>query len=111
LPWPRGHAGGTIVRRPPAECELARGIFNYHACPAEGNVLDFVHRMETRDGTAVSFRQAGLLLAEICGLELTGTPAPKGARKPQDGPSPHGLHEEPRKRAPGRSRRPGEGHR
>jgi hypothetical protein len=43
-------------------------------------VLDFVHRMETRDGTKASLRQVGILLAEICGLELPAeTPARKGA--------------------------------
>jgi hypothetical protein len=50
-------------------------------------VLDFVHRMETKDGTKASLRQVGILIAGICGLELpVETPARKGARKPQDGP-------------------------
>jgi hypothetical protein len=35
-------------------------------------VLDFVHRMESKDGTTVSLRQAGLTLASICGLSVDG---------------------------------------
>ena len=99
-------------RDPSCSVNLAKGVFNCHACHHAGNVLDFVHRMETRDGTKASLRQVGILIAEICGIELSGTPAPKGARKPQDGSSPHGLQRRPvhpRKRAPGRSWRPGEG--
>lgn len=76
-------------RDPSCSVNLAKGVFHCHACHHAGNVLDFVHRMETRDGTKASLRQVGLLIAKICGLELANeTPAPKGARKPQDGPSP-----------------------
>ena len=84
-------------RDPSCSVNLAKGVFNCHACHHAGNVLDFVHRMETRDGTKASLRQVGLLIAGICGLELPAeTPPRKGARKPQDGPSPHGPHEEAR---------------
>ena len=102
-------------RDPSCSVNLAKGVFNCHACHHAGNVLDFVHRMETKDGAKASLRQVGLLIAEICGLELASeTPAPKGARKPQDGPSPAARAEgpvHPQRSAPGRSRRPGEGHR
>src|SRR4051812_14437308 len=72
---------------PSCSVNLTKDVFNCHACHAAGNVLDFVHRMETRDGMAVSLRQVGHLLADICGIQLAGaTPARKSARKPQDGP-------------------------
>jgi DNA primase len=73
---------------PSCSVNLVKGVFNCHACHHAGNVLDFVHRMETKDGTKASLRQVGLLIAQICGIELNESPAPKGARKPQDGPSP-----------------------
>jgi DNA primase len=83
-------------RDPSCSVNLAKGVFNCHACHHAGNVLDFVHRMETKDGAKASLRQVGLLIAEICGLELANeTPAPKGARKPQDGPSPAARAEGP----------------
>ena len=71
---------------PSCSVNLGKGVFNCHACHHAGNVLDFVHRMETRDGTKASLRQVGILIAGICGIELVGTPAPEGARMPQDGP-------------------------
>jgi DNA primase len=51
---------------------LESGLFHCFGggCEASGNVLEFVHRMETRDGATVSLRQAGLKLAEICGIDL-----------------------------------------
>ena len=54
--------------RPSCSVNLAKGLWHCFACHASGNVLDFVHRMETREGETVSLRQAGLHLAEICGL-------------------------------------------
>jgi hypothetical protein len=36
-------------------------------------VLDFVHRMETKDGATVSLRQAGLTLASISGFGVDGS--------------------------------------
>lgn len=62
-------------------------IFNCFGCGVSGNVLEFVHRMETRDGTLVSIRKAGIRLAEVCGIELGETGARRGARKPKDGPA------------------------
>jgi DNA primase len=52
---------------PSCSVNLGKGIFNCHACHTAGNVLDFVHWMETKDGTTRSLRQVGLLIAEICG--------------------------------------------
>ena len=40
---------------------------------AKGNVLEFVHRMETKDGATVSLREAGLTLASICGIAVEGS--------------------------------------
>jgi DNA primase len=64
-------------------------------CGAEGNVLDFVHRMEVRDGAPVTIRQAALALAKICGIAIEATGSRKGARKPKDGPRPHEAQEGP----------------
>jgi DNA primase len=44
-------------------------------------VLDFVHRMETKDGTTVSLRQAGLTLASICGVSVNGSERPQETRR------------------------------
>ena len=55
-------------------------------CGVEGNVLDFVHRMEVRGGDVVSIRQAAITLAGICGIPLEATGKPKGARKAKGGP-------------------------
>src|SRR3954452_19440933 len=58
--------------RPSCSVNLERRIFHCHAgsCGAKGNVLEFVHHMETRDGAIVSLREAAVKLAGICGLEL-----------------------------------------
>src|SRR3954470_7168903 len=58
--------------RPSCSVNLERGIFHCHAggCGVSGNVLEFVHRMETRDGATVSLRQAAVKLAGICGIAL-----------------------------------------
>ena len=55
---------------PSCSVNLAKRVFHCFGCPAKGNVLEFVHRMENRDGQAVTLRRAGILLAEICGIEL-----------------------------------------
>ena len=55
-------------------------------CGVEGNVLDFVHRMEVRGGDIVTIRQAAITLAGICGIPLEATGKPKGARKAKGGP-------------------------
>ena len=72
--------------RPSCSVNLDKGLFHCHAggCGASGNVLDFVHRMENRDGEAVSLRAAGLRLAGICGIELDdGPPRPHEGRRPR----------------------------
>src|SRR5436309_9743938 len=58
--------------RPSCSVNLERRIFHCHAgsCGVSGNVLEFVHRMETKDGEIVSLREAAVKLAGICGLEL-----------------------------------------
>ena len=58
--------------RPSCSVNLERGIFHCHAgsCGVSGNVLEFVHRMETKDGATVTLREAAVKLADICGIEL-----------------------------------------
>src|SRR3954468_24890780 len=58
--------------RPSCSVNLERGIFHCHAgsCGVSGNMLEFVHRMETKDGATVSLRAAAVKLAGICGIEL-----------------------------------------
>ncbi len=66
-----------------ASCSVNLGKRVYHCfgCQAAGNVLEFVHRMENRDGEAVSLRRAGILLADLSGIELTRG---NGAQGPQE---------------------------
>ena len=68
--------------KPSCSVNVADRVWHCFGCEAKGNVLDFVHRMEARDGAAVSIREAGLTLAEICGL----TGVQSGARKAKGGP-------------------------
>src|SRR5919199_3117786 len=79
--------------RPSCSVNLERGIFHCHAgsCGVSGNVLEFVHRMETRDGQTVSLREAAVKLAGICGIEL-------------DRDSDHGMRREGRREPSGRGR-------
>src|SRR4051812_41090688 len=58
--------------RPSCSVNLKRRIFHCHAgsCGISGNALEFVHRMETRDGQIVTLREAAMKLADICGIEL-----------------------------------------
>src|SRR5215208_5190203 len=56
--------------RPSCSVNLAKRLFHCFSCQAKGNVLDFVHRMETRDGATVSLRQAGMRLAEMSGVNV-----------------------------------------
>src|SRR3954454_7932955 len=77
--------------RPSCSVNLERGIFHCHAgsCGAKGNVLEFVHRMETRDGQTVTLREAAVKLAGICAIELDrasdrGRPS-EGRRRPSAG--------------------------
>src|SRR3712207_4775163 len=53
--------------RPSCSVNLEKGLFHCFAggCGAKGSALDFVRRMETLYGVAVSLRQAGLRLAQI----------------------------------------------
>lgn len=71
--------------RPSCSVSLARRVFHCFGCGAAGNVLEFVHRMETRDGAAVSLRIAALELAAICGLEAGGGKTPETRRKARRG--------------------------
>lgn len=69
--------------RPSCSVNLGKGLFHCFGagCDARGNVLDFVHRMEARDGAAVTIREAGLRLATICGIEIGGGKAPTMRQK------------------------------
>src|SRR5918912_4069083 len=86
-----GHGEQAKVRcpfhdddRPSCSVNLERGIFHCHAgsCGASGNVLEFVHRMETKDGATVSLREAAVKLAGICGIELDRDRPREGRRAP-----------------------------
>jgi DNA primase len=70
--------------RPSCSVNLGKGLWHCFGCGNSGNVLDFVHRMETKDGATVSLRQAGLRLAAICGLNLgdqNGSPRRQEGRR------------------------------
>jgi DNA primase len=58
--------------RPSCSVNFEKGLWQCFAGCGAGNVLEFVHRMETRDGEVVSLRQAGIKLATICGIALAG---------------------------------------
>jgi hypothetical protein len=57
---------------PSCSVNLAKRLFHCFACRAAGNVLEFVHEMENRNGEAVTLRQAGVTLAGICGERPAG---------------------------------------
>ena len=57
---------------PSRSVNLATRVFNCFSCHHAGNVLDFVHRMETLDGTPVSLRHSALKIAELSGIDLPG---------------------------------------
>ena len=65
---------------PSCSVNFERRVYHCFGCQAAGNVLEFVHEMENRDGEAVTLRRAGLLLAEISGIEL---PCGNGAQGPK----------------------------
>ena len=68
---------------PSCSVNFAKRAFHCFACPAKGNVLEFVHQMENRNGQGVTLRRAGILLAEISGIDLSrgnGAQRPKEAR-------------------------------
>ena len=60
-------------QRPSCSVNLVKGLWHCFAGCGAGNVLDFVHRMETRDGATVSLRLAAVRLAEISGVNLGPT--------------------------------------
>src|SRR3954452_15551324 len=70
--------------RPSCSVNLERRIFHCHAgsCGVSGNVLEFVHRMETKDGEIVSLKEAAVKLAGICSIELDQG---SGRGKPNEG--------------------------
>ena len=72
--------------RPSCSVNLERRVFKCHAgsCGLSGSALEFVHRMEARDGQTVSLREAAVKLASICGIELgrgDGGGRPSGGRR------------------------------
>ncbi len=77
--------------RPSCSVNLEKKLFHCFACDQRGNVLDFVHRMEAihaTDGATVSLRQAGLKLAEICGVaSAAATAMQRGAKMREGGPA------------------------
>lgn len=69
--------------RPSCSVNFSKRVFHCFSCGAAGNVLDFVHRMENRDGAVVSLREAGLRLAQMCEISLepkVTVRAPKACR-------------------------------
>ena len=73
--------------KPSCSVNLGKGLWQCHTGCGSGNVLDFVHRMETRDGATVTLRQAGLTLAAIWGNVPTMVmrPLTRAARKADSG--------------------------
>ena len=67
--------------RPSCSVNLAKRLFHCFSCQAKGNVLEFVHRMETKEGATVSLRLAGLTLASICGISVNGSERRQETRK------------------------------
>src|SRR4051812_18947007 len=83
------HAGGQ-EKHPSCSVNLAEGLWHCHAggCPGSdgGNLLELVHRMETKDGATVSIRAAGHKLAAICGIEAPAADGRgNGAQTRQEG--------------------------
>ncbi len=73
--------------RPSCSVNLAKGLWQCFAGCGAGNVLDFVHRMEAREGAVVSLRQAGLELARICGLARSDGKAAQTRQEPRRAPT------------------------
>jgi DNA primase len=87
---PVGKGDQAKIRRPfhddgepSRSVNLAKGLFPCFPCHVAGNALDFVHRMETRDGSTATLRQAGLVLAGIGKGE--GRPDGDGGKARQGG--------------------------
>ena len=67
--------------RPSCSVNLTKGLWHcFRGCGA-GNVLDFVHLMENRDGGSVKLLEAARRLADICGLELGDGKATPGRQE------------------------------
>ena len=96
-------------REPSCSINLEQKVFHCFGagCGVEGNVLDFVHRMEVRGGDVVTIRQAAITLAEICGIPLEATGKGRGARKAKDGPASTEAQEGPSPDPCGVPRHPG----
>jgi DNA primase len=86
--------------RPSCSVNLERGLFHCFSCNEAGNVLDFVFRLENREGAKASLRQAGLALADICGIDL---PDREDRRARQGGEA---TREQGVRRSPSRARVP-----
>src|SRR5690349_21888953 len=56
-------------QHPSCSLNIEKGVWKCHAGCGDGNLLEFVHRMETKEGAIVTIREAGLTLASICGLD------------------------------------------
>src|SRR3954454_9344307 len=82
---------------PSCSVNLGKRVYHCFACQAAGNVLEFVHRMENRNGEAVTLRRAGILLAEVCGIELPGG---NGAQRPKEARTAPRRVEAPKHRPP-----------
>lgn len=75
-------------QEPSCSINLERGIFHCFGagCGVEGNVLEFVHRMEASQGAGdTSIRAAAILLAEICRIPLDEVRSQNGAKKRAEG--------------------------
>ena len=70
---------------PSCSINRAQRVFHCFGCGAQGNVLDFVQRMETKDGAAVSLKEAAIKLARICYIGLPGEEARPGRREARTG--------------------------
>ena len=66
--------------RPSLSINLCEKVFHCYApsCPGHdgGDIIAFVHLIETHRGSSGSLRQAGITLAAICGLDTAGGTAP-----------------------------------
>ena len=71
---------------PSCSVNVERRVYHCFGCEAAGNVLEFVHEMENRNGEGVSLRRAGILLAEISGIELPRVNGAQGAKEAHTAP-------------------------
>ena len=70
----RAHCPFHDDARPSFSVNTAKQVFNCHSpnCVAHegGDIIDFVQLIETQRTAPITLRQAGIRLAEICGLKL-----------------------------------------